>query len=110
MRFESRVVIRGGRPLGASSDPIKPPTTPRAVALGHLAAHVDDLSVTNNLPEDSANAERVEFLDGRRPGVCRCRRLACFRRLLFVIHSASQTSGSRARHHTPAYGATAVAS
>jgi hypothetical protein len=42
-----------------------------AVALGHLAAHVDDLAVPGKLKEDSADAERLERLEGgqnpRRP-------------------------------------------
>jgi hypothetical protein len=39
------------------------PTAPEAVALGHLAAHVDDLAVLGKLPQDSANSERLELLD-----------------------------------------------
>jgi hypothetical protein len=39
------------------------PTTPVAVALGHLAANVDDLAVLGKLPEDAANSERLELLD-----------------------------------------------
>ncbi len=41
----------------------KCPRPREAVALGHLAAHVDDLAVLGKLPEDSANSERLELLD-----------------------------------------------
>jgi hypothetical protein len=34
-----------------------------AVALGHLAANLDDLAVLCKLPEDAANSERLELLD-----------------------------------------------
>ena len=39
------------------------PTTPVAVALGHLAAHVDDLAVPGKLPEDPANSEGRKLLN-----------------------------------------------
>ena len=43
---------------------IEVPTTPDAVALGHLAAHLDDLAVLGKLPEDSANSEVLKLLNG----------------------------------------------
>jgi hypothetical protein len=38
-------------------------TTLEAVALGHLAAHIHELAVLGELPEDSAHAELRELLD-----------------------------------------------
>src|SRR6476659_10428152 len=46
----------GGR--GRGRPRVEVPTTPVAVALGHLAANVDDLAVLGKLPEDAANSER----------------------------------------------------
>jgi hypothetical protein len=40
-------------------------TTLEAVALGHLATHVDDLAVPGKPPENSANSERLKLLDSR---------------------------------------------
>jgi hypothetical protein len=42
---------------------IEVPTTPEAVALGHLAAHVDDLTVPGELEEDSANSQGLKMLN-----------------------------------------------
>jgi hypothetical protein len=39
-------------------------TPPKAVALGHLAAHVDDLAVPGKLAQDPANPERLEPFGG----------------------------------------------
>jgi hypothetical protein len=63
MRPEPWVVVGRRRPIGTRRPRIEVPTTPEAVALGHLAAHVDDLAVLGKLPEDSANSERLKLLD-----------------------------------------------
>src|SRR5438105_721187 len=56
MRPEPWVVVGRGRPIGTRQSWIEVPTTPEAVALGHLAAQVDDLAILGKLPEDSANS------------------------------------------------------
>ena len=64
MRLESRVVV--GRRLPTDCAPVSDevPTTAEAVALGHLAAKLDELAVLGKLPEDSANSEALELLNG----------------------------------------------
>jgi hypothetical protein len=64
VHLQPRVVVGRRRPVGAGRHRIERPATPMAVALGHLAAHVDDLAVSRELPEDPANAERLELRDG----------------------------------------------
>jgi hypothetical protein len=39
------------------------PTAAEAVALGHLAAQVEDLAVPGKLPQDALDSERVELVD-----------------------------------------------
>src|SRR3954469_14950104 len=63
MRLEPWVVVGRRRPIGTSRFRIEVPTTPEAVALGHLAAHVDDLAVLGELQEDSANSAVLELLN-----------------------------------------------
>ena len=63
MRPEPWVVVGRRRPIGTRRSRIEVPTTPEAVALGHLAAHVDDLAVLGKLPEDSANSEGLKLLN-----------------------------------------------
>jgi hypothetical protein len=63
MRPEPWVVVGRRRPIGKRRSRIEVPTTPEAVALGHLAAHVDDLAVLGKLPEDSANSEGLKLLN-----------------------------------------------
>jgi hypothetical protein len=60
------------------------PTTPEAVALGHLATHVDDLAIPGKLPEDSANSQGLELLNWGFSRVRRCRWGSCLRGLLTV--------------------------
>ena len=60
VRLESRIVVGGRLPIGPPG-PLRRPrtevsTTARAVALGHLAAHIDELTVLDKLPEDPADA------------------------------------------------------
>ena len=66
MRLEPWVVVSGRRPVGTRRPVIEVPTTPAAVAVtqGHFAAHVEDLAVLGELPEDPANAEILKLLDG----------------------------------------------
>ena len=63
------------------------PTTPEAVALGHLATHVDDLAIPGKLSEDSANSQGLELLNWSFSSVRRCRWGSCLRDLLFVVHA-----------------------
>lgn len=64
MRLEPGVVVGGRRPIGTSGFRIEVPTTSEAVALGHFAAHFDDLAVLGKLPEDAANSESLKRLNG----------------------------------------------
>ena len=63
MHLEPWVVVGRRRPVGTSRPRIEVPTAPEAVALGHLAAQVDDLAVLGKLPEDPANSEPLKLLD-----------------------------------------------
>ena len=63
MHLQPRVMVGRRRPAERRRPRIEVPTTPEAVALGHLAAHVDDLAVLGKLPEDAANSERLELLE-----------------------------------------------
>ena len=57
VHLESRIVVGSRLPIGPRRrSRIEVPTTAEAVALGHLAAHVDDLAVLGKLPEDSADS------------------------------------------------------
>jgi len=62
-------------------------TTPEAVALGHLATHVDDLAIPGKLPKDSANSQGLQLLNWSFSSVRRCRWGSCLRDLLFVVHA-----------------------
>jgi hypothetical protein len=65
VRLESRIVVGSRLPIGPRRRSwIEAPATPGAVALGHLAAHVDDLAELGKLPEDSANSEVLKPLSG----------------------------------------------
>jgi len=63
MRLEPWVAVGRRRPIGKRRSRIEVPTTAEAVALGHLAAHVDELAVLGKLPEDPANSEALKFLN-----------------------------------------------
>jgi hypothetical protein len=81
------------RPIGQRRSRREVPTTPEAVALGHLATDVDELAIPGYLPEDSANVEGLEPLDWSFSSVCRCRWSSCLRDLLLIFHArASQSS------------------
>ena len=64
LRLEPWVVVGRRSPIGTFRFVIEVTPTPGAVALGHLAAHVDDLAVLGKLPEDSANSEVLKLLIG----------------------------------------------
>ena len=49
--------------MGTRRSRLEVPTTPEAVALGHLATHVDDLAIPGELPEDSANSKGRKLLN-----------------------------------------------
>jgi hypothetical protein len=86
VRLESRIVVGRRRPMGTRRTRLEVPTTPEAVALGHLATHVDDLAIPGKLPEDSANSQGLELLNWSFSSVRRCRWGSCLRDLLIVVH------------------------
>lgn len=57
VHLEFRIVVGRRLPIGTRRSRLEVPTTPEAVALGHLATHVDDLAIPGKLPEDSANSQ-----------------------------------------------------
>ena len=57
VHLQSRIVVGRRLPIGTRRSRVEVPTTPEAVALGHLAAHVDELAIPGKLPEDSANSQ-----------------------------------------------------
>jgi len=93
VHLQPRVMVGRRRPVGQRRFRREVPTTPEAVALGHLATDVDKLAIPGELPEDSANAEGLEPLDGCLSSVRRFRWTSCLRDLLLVFHAgASQSS------------------
>lgn len=56
VHLESRIVVGRRRPFGMRRSRLEVATTPEAVAVGHLATHVDDLAIAGELPEDSADS------------------------------------------------------
>jgi len=62
VHLESRIVVSRRLPIGTRRPRLEVPTTPEAVALGHLATHIDDLAISGKLPEDSANFRGLELL------------------------------------------------
>jgi hypothetical protein len=62
VHLESRVMVSRRLPIGTRRSRLEVPAAPEAVALGHLATHVDDLAISGKLPEDSANSQPLEPL------------------------------------------------
>jgi hypothetical protein len=62
VHLESRIVVGRRLPIGTRRSRLEVPTTPEAVALRHLATHVDDLAISGKLQEDSANLQGLELL------------------------------------------------
>src|SRR5213076_2492698 len=60
---------------------------PEAVALGHLATHVDELAIAGKLPEDSANSQAFELLNWSFFSVHGCRWGSRLGDLLFLVHA-----------------------
>jgi len=87
VHLESRIVVGRQHPIGTRRSRLEVATTPEAVALGHLATHVDDLAIPGELPEDSANSEVLEPLNWSLLSVPRCRRGPSLRGLLLVVHA-----------------------
>ena len=87
VHLESRIVVGRRHPIGTRRSRLEVPTTPEAVALGHLATHVDDLAIPGKLPEDSANSQGLELLNWSFSSVRRCRWGSSLRDLLFVVHA-----------------------
>ena len=63
VHLESRIVVGRQLPIGTRRSRLEVPTAPEAVALGHLATHIDDLAISGKLPEDSANAQGLKLLE-----------------------------------------------
>ena len=87
VHLESRIVVGRRHPIGTRRSRLEVPTTPEAVALGHLATHVDELAIPGKLPEDSANSQGLELLNWSFSSVRRCRWGSSLRDLLFVVHA-----------------------
>src|SRR4051794_39674314 len=96
VHLQSRVVVGRRLPIGTRRSRLEVPTTPEAVALGHLATHVDDLAVPGKLPEDSANSKVLELLSWRFFRVRRCRCGYSLRDLVFVVHLLGPQSSKAA--------------
>src|SRR3954470_17795699 len=88
VRLESRVVVGRRLPIGTRRSRLEVPTTPEAVALGHLATHVDNLAIPGKLPKDSANSQVLELLNWGLSSGRGCRWCLSVRNLLFVVHLA----------------------
>jgi hypothetical protein len=65
VHLEPRIVVGRRLPIGIRPSRLEVPTAPDAVALGHLAAHLDDLPIPGKLPEDSADPPGRELLNRR---------------------------------------------
>ena len=63
MHLQPRIMVGRRHPIGTRRYRVEVATTPGAVALGHLAAHVEDLAVPGKLPEDPANSEGLKLLN-----------------------------------------------
>ncbi len=87
VHLESRIVVSRELPIGPRRPRLEMPATPEAVALGHLATHLDDLAIPGKLPEDSANSQGLELLNWSFSGVRLCRWGSCLKDLLFVVHA-----------------------
>jgi hypothetical protein len=105
VHLESRIVVGRRLPIGTRRSRLEVPTTPEAVALGHLATHVDDLAISGKLPEDSANFQSLELLkwslsihEGQtRTRTCQNLPLASMASALAVCASATRVDGPRGR-------------
>ena len=87
MGLEYWVVVRRRGPIGKRRARIEVAAAPEAVALRHLAAHVDDLAVPSELQEDSANSKGLKLLNSCLFEGSRCRWGSCLMELLLVGHS-----------------------
>src|SRR5919204_201307 len=84
VHLQSRIVVGRRLPIGTRRSRVEVPTTPEAVALGHLATHVDELAIAGKLPEDSANSQALELLNWSFHG---CRWGSRLRDLPFLVHA-----------------------
>ena len=86
--FRGSIMVDRQLPIaGTRRSRLEVPTTPKAVALRHLASHVDDLAISGELSQDSANSQGLELLNWGFLSVRRCRWGPCLRDLLFVVHA-----------------------
>src|SRR5215208_1331948 len=85
--FEPRIVVRRRLPIGTPRSRLEVATAPDAVALRHLATHVDELAVPGKLPQDPTNSPGLELLQWSCSSIRRCHRDCSFRDLLFVVHA-----------------------
>src|SRR5947208_16338622 len=63
VHLEPRIVVGRRHPIGTRRYRLEIATTLEAVALRHLATHVDALAIPGKLLEDSANSQALELLD-----------------------------------------------
>src|SRR5207249_2247851 len=87
VHLQPRIVVGRRRPIGKRRSRFEVATTLEAVALGHLATHVDDLAIPGKLPEDSANSQGLEHLNWSFFSVHGCRWGSRLRDLLFLVHA-----------------------
>ena len=95
VHLESRIVVGRRLPIRMRPFRLEVPPTPEAVALGHFAAHVDDLAIPGKLPEDSPNSKGLEPLTWSLLSVRR-RWGPCLKDVLFVVQ-CSRSSPRRFR-------------
>jgi len=87
VHLESRIVVGRRLPIRIRLSRLEVPTAPEAVALGHLATHVDELAIAGKSPEDSANSQAFELLNWCFFSVHGCRWGSRLRDLLFLVHA-----------------------
>jgi hypothetical protein len=73
--------------MGTRQTLLEVSTTPEAVALGHLATHLNELAASGELPQDSSSSEPLERLKWSFSSVGRCRWDSRVGDLLFVVHA-----------------------
>ena len=92
VHLESRIVVGRWLPIRTRPSRLEVPTAPEAVAMGHLATHIDYLPIAGKLPEDSAHPPCLELLNRRFSSVRRWRCRSCLSDLLFVVHARALIS------------------
>jgi hypothetical protein len=63
VHLQSRIVVGRRLPIGIGRNRVEVPASPVAVALRHLATHIDELAVPGELHQDPANSKVLKPLD-----------------------------------------------